>query len=202
LYPYGRADKLRRMDNSDRSAGAAITPDELHQLMTALGLNQAGLSRAVAVDRSTPGRWLSGAVPVPLWLVEHLRLLLALQQLCWEIWTCPGDDQAAPLPNRLEHLKGDEKHEIKPTESILRASILFMDDQKASAESHTVSPEYFREALQALRWKQSDFVRRVGCAKNTASRWAQGVTPIPAWVGVHLALLIEVEKLHGRFVRP
>lgn len=194
---------LGAMNETDESEPAAITPDELRELMADLGLTGAALSRLVSVDKGAPGRWLSGDVPVPLWLVEHLGVLLALRRICRALWGDLPDAEPEPLPARLAHLGniaiGDKTTQLVPTE-IISANIQPMP--KASAQVHTMTPEDFRKALAALGWRQADFVRRVGCGTNTASRWARGTNPIPAWVSAHLTLLAEIEKLHLDFVQP
>lgn len=191
------------MDEAE-SERAALSPDQLHQQMQALGINQATLARLVLVDKSAPGRWLSGEVPAPLWLAEHLAALMELRRLCVALAgalppTLPAAD-AGPLSPRLQHL-ANTLYGAKDAKNIpIRGNAAIMDGMDAKAQ--TLSPQQFREALAGLGWKQADFVRRVGCATNTASRWAQGRTPIPAWVTAHLALLSEIQRLHARFVQP
>jgi len=65
-----------------------------------------------------------------------------------------------------------------------------------------MTPEEFMQALDALDWKQSDFCRMAGLDKNTPSRWVNGKTPIPAWVPKHLALLLELQRLHAAYLVP
>lgn len=195
---------LGAMNNTDESDPAAITPDDLRELMADLGLTAAALARLVAVDKSTPGRWLSGAVPVPAWVGDHLAALLALRRICRAVWDMPEDAEPAPLPVRLAHLaetlNGKENAKKIATEGLMGVKIEPM--QKASDETHKMSPEDFRKALAALGWRQADFVRRVGCGTSTANRWAQGKAEIPEWVSAHLSLLGEIAKLHTAYVQP
>lgn len=65
-----------------------------------------------------------------------------------------------------------------------------------------MTPEEFTAALAALGWKQSDFCRRAGVAKDTPSRWAAGKTPIPAWVPAYLGVLQDLAALHARYLQP
>ena len=65
-----------------------------------------------------------------------------------------------------------------------------------------MTPEEFMQALDALDLKQSDFCRMAGLDKNTPSRWVNGKTPIPAWVPKHLALLLELQRLHAADLVP
>jgi DNA-binding transcriptional regulator YiaG len=192
------------MSNSDHGERAALSPAQLDARMSALGINQATLARLVCVDKGAPGRWLSGEVPVPLWLAEHLAALIELRRLSVAVAgtlppTLPAADPG-PLSPRLQHLAdvlyGDKSTVNKP----IAGTSAMMNDM--SRPEPNLSPEQFREALAGLGWKQADFVRRVGCATNTASRWAQGRTPIPMWVAAHLALLSEIQRLHERFVQP
>jgi hypothetical protein len=55
-------------------------------------------------------------------------------------------------------------------------------------------------ALAALDWKISDFCRATGLHRNTPSRWRNEGVEIPAWVGKHLALLLDVKRLHGDYL--
>ena len=61
----------------------------------------------------------------------------------------------------------------------------------------------FDAALQELGWKVSDFCRATGLHRNTPSRWRNepGVE-IPEWVSKHLALLLEMKRLHAQYVEP
>lgn len=61
----------------------------------------------------------------------------------------------------------------------------------------------FDAALSELGWKVSDFCRATGLHRNTPSRWRneEGVE-IPEWVPKHLALLLEVKRLHTQYLEP
>lgn len=61
----------------------------------------------------------------------------------------------------------------------------------------------FDGALAELGWRVSDFCRATGLHRNTPSRWRneEGVE-IPAWVPKHLALLLEVKRLHTQYLEP
>ena len=65
-----------------------------------------------------------------------------------------------------------------------------------------MSPDEFTIALAALNWKQSDFCRSTGVTKQTPSRWVNGLTPIPGWVPHHLALLLDIKRLHTAYLVP
>lgn len=60
----------------------------------------------------------------------------------------------------------------------------------------------FDTALLALGWKVSDFCRATGLHRNTPSRWRTDGVPIPEWVPKHLALLLEVGRLHSEYLTP
>ncbi|MBP8019410.1 MAG: helix-turn-helix transcriptional regulator [Hylemonella sp.] len=66
----------------------------------------------------------------------------------------------------------------------------------------TMSPEDFSVALHALGWKQSDFCRKSGVTKQTPSRWANGQTPIPAWVPAYLGAMQELKRLYLVYIDP
>ena len=57
-------------------------------------------------------------------------------------------------------------------------------------------------ALVALGWKVSDFCRATGLHRNTPSRWRNEGVEIPGWVPKHLALLLEVKRLHADYLTP
>ena len=61
--------------------------------------------------------------------------------------------------------------------------------------------EEFELALAALNWKKVDFCRAVDVDPSTVSRWMGG-QEIPAWVESHLSLLIDVQKIHKRYIDP
>lgn len=65
-----------------------------------------------------------------------------------------------------------------------------------------MTPELFAAALDALRWKQSDFCRKTGVTPNTPSRWMAGKTPVPAWVPAYLGAVLDLAALHAKYVAP
>ena len=67
-------------------------------------------------------------------------------------------------------------------------------------ERKAMTPEQFHAALDELGWKAIDFTRKAGLVPNTAWRWGKGMTPIPAWVGEYLGAMLEIQRLHARFV--
>jgi hypothetical protein len=60
----------------------------------------------------------------------------------------------------------------------------------------------FTQALLDVGWKQSDFCRKTGCERNTPSRWANGVVPVPAWVPAYLGVLLELKRMHALYLDP
>jgi hypothetical protein len=63
-----------------------------------------------------------------------------------------------------------------------------------------MTPEEFDASLDELGWKAVDFTRKTGLVPNTAWRWRKGLTPIPAWVPEYLGAMLEIQRLHKRFV--
>ena len=63
-----------------------------------------------------------------------------------------------------------------------------------------MTPEEFDASLDELGWKAVDFTRKTGLVPNTAWRWRKGLTPIPAWVPEYLGAMLEIQRLHARFV--
>lgn len=62
--------------------------------------------------------------------------------------------------------------------------------------------EEFDTALTALGWRMADFCRHTGLHRNTPSRWRNDGVEIPEWVPKHLALLLEVRRLHETYINP
>ena len=65
-----------------------------------------------------------------------------------------------------------------------------------------MTPEQFTAALAALGWKQSDFCRKTGVTKQTPSRWANSLTPIPLWVAAYLGAMQDIKRLHLAYIDP
>lgn len=63
-----------------------------------------------------------------------------------------------------------------------------------------MTPEQFDQALAELGWKAIDFTRKAGLVPNTAWRWRKGLSPIPEWVPEYLGAMLEIQRLHARFV--
>ena len=74
--------------------------------------------------------------------------------------------------------------------------------EKAGEAGESITSDDLREALDALGWKQSDLWRNAGLNKDTPSRWLNGKTPIPLWVGTYLGALLEIRRLHQKYLRP
>ena len=67
---------------------------------------------------------------------------------------------------------------------------------------HAMTLDEFESAIAALGWKASDFCRATGLHRNTPSRWRNEGVEIPAWVPKHLALLLELQRLHAAYLVP
>jgi len=63
-----------------------------------------------------------------------------------------------------------------------------------------MTPNEFDAALEALNWKQADFCRKAGVERSTPRRWLSGTTDIPGWVPAYLEAMLEIQRLHKRFV--
>ena len=63
-----------------------------------------------------------------------------------------------------------------------------------------MTPDQFERALTELQWKATDFTRKAGLVPNTAWRWRKGLSPIPAWVPEYLGAILEIQRLHARYV--
>ena len=73
---------------------------------------------------------------------------------------------------------------------------------KTPITESTMTPEAFTAALAALGWKQSDLCRKSGVTKQPPSRWANGLTPVPAWVPAYLGAMQEIKRLHQTYIEP
>lgn len=58
-----------------------MTPQQLSAALASLGLTKAGYARLIDVSQKTVWMWLSGRTPVPTLASEHLKVLLALDDL-------------------------------------------------------------------------------------------------------------------------
>ena len=65
-----------------------------------------------------------------------------------------------------------------------------------------MAPEDMASALAELGWKQADFWRKTGVNKDTPSRWLAGTTPIPAWVPAYLGAMLDLKRLHAKYIEP
>jgi transcriptional regulator with XRE-family HTH domain len=63
-----------------------------------------------------------------------------------------------------------------------------------------MNPDELRDALAELGWKQSDFCAKAGIERNTSSRWINGHNPIPAWVPAFLGAMLEIKRLHAKYI--
>ncbi len=63
-----------------------------------------------------------------------------------------------------------------------------------------MTPAEFTYALTNLDWKQSDFCRKTGVTKQTPSRWANGLSPVPDWVPAYLGAMLDLAALHAKYL--
>lgn len=73
-----------------------------------------------------------------------------------------------------------------------------MDDEELPG---AMTPEELRTVLEELGWRQADFCRKAGLHKDTPSRWLAGRTPIPTWVQAYLGAMLEIRRLHEKYVQ-
>lgn len=61
----------------------------------------------------------------------------------------------------------------------------------------------FREGLEKLGWKQTDFAMATGLSKVAVSNWLNNTaTPLPLWAQNHLKLLLKLQLLAGDILTP
>lgn len=66
-----------------------------------------------------------------------------------------------------------------------------------------MTPDEFREGLEKLGWKQSDFALATGLSKVAVSNWLNNTaTPLPLWAISHLTLLLKLHDLAGDLLTP
>jgi hypothetical protein len=65
-----------------------------------------------------------------------------------------------------------------------------------------MTPDQLRQALAELNWRQADLCRKAGLHKDTPGRWLSGRTAIPAWVPAYLGAMLEIQRLHAKYVKP
>lgn len=75
-----------------------------------------------------------------------------------------------------------------------------MIDEADSAGPMT--PDELAQALADLGWRQADLARKAGLNKDTPTRWMNGKTEIPLWVRSYLGAMLEIRRLHEKYVKP
>lgn len=60
--------------------------------------------------------------------------------------------------------------------------------------------EEFKQALHDLDWKQSDFCRKTGVHRNSASGWA--TEGAPQWAAEYLRAILAIKGLYAAFILP
>jgi hypothetical protein len=61
--------------------GDGLTPDQFDAALKALGWKATDFCRKAGVVPNTAWRWRKGHAPIPLWVGEYLRAVLAIQDL-------------------------------------------------------------------------------------------------------------------------
>ena len=70
----------------------------------------------------------------------------------------------------------------------------------ADKEPAGLTPAELQHALSELGWSQADLSRNAGIDKNTPTRWLQGQTRIPLWASKYVGLLLEIRRLHRKYL--
>jgi transcriptional regulator with XRE-family HTH domain len=73
---------------------------------------------------------------------------------------------------------------------------------EADEPTGAMTPQQLKEALAELNWRQADLCRKAGLHKDTPGRWLSGRTAIPAWVPAYLGAMLEIQRLHAKYVKP
>ncbi len=74
--------------------------------------------------------------------------------------------------------------------------------KQSEKRDSAMTPDELREALIALKWRQADLCRKTGLNKDTPGRWLSGKTAIPPWVKAYLGAMLEIQRLHTKYVEP
>lgn len=61
--------------------GDGITPEQFDAALKALGWKATDFCRKAGIVPNTAWRWRKGLAPIPLWVAEYLRAVLAIQEL-------------------------------------------------------------------------------------------------------------------------
>lgn len=57
-----------------------------------------------------------------------------------------------------------------------------------------MTPHQLLSCLKELHWSQAELGRRVGISPQSVNAWANGGTPVPAWLPAYLAALIAMRN--------
>jgi transcriptional regulator with XRE-family HTH domain len=77
-----------------------MTPDAFDRALAELGWTAADFSERVGVVPNTVWRWRKASVPIPRWVAEYLRAMLALHRLHAEFVAVPGASSSADSDGR------------------------------------------------------------------------------------------------------
>lgn len=53
----------------------------------------------------------------------------------------------------------------------------------------------FKEGLELLGWKQTDFAMSIGLSKVAVTQWMSGKNPLPLWACNYLRMLLKLHEL-------
>lgn len=81
-----------------------LTPDQFDEALSALGWKGTDFCDRAGLVPNTVWRWRKGLSPMPLWVGEYLRAMLALQRLHADFVAVvrPGRERAAPGAAAIE----------------------------------------------------------------------------------------------------
>ncbi|MDV6347301.1 hypothetical protein R2083_07195 [Nitrosomonas sp. Is35] len=65
-----------------------------------------------------------------------------------------------------------------------------------------MTPQDFKNGLDKLGWKQSDFASGTGVSRVSVCNWANGSAPLPVWAQRHLQLLLTLHDLTATLLEP
>ncbi|MER0216617.1 MAG: hypothetical protein DU481_10625 [Nitrosomonas sp.] len=65
-----------------------------------------------------------------------------------------------------------------------------------------MTPQDFKNGLDKLGWKQSDFASATGVSRVSVCNWANDSAPLPVWAQRHLQLLLTLHDLTATLLEP
>ena len=66
-----------------------MTPEQFTDQLKAIGWKQSDFCKMTGLNKSTPSRWVTGTIEIPLWVENYLKLTLEITRL-YETYVKPS----------------------------------------------------------------------------------------------------------------